>query len=117
MQSLSKSVIQSKQLQNLNQHNKSHWNPVPVEVFLMLKLGGTLKLDKPLYAKSVKNVVRSKHLQNLNQQSENHQNPVPVEVFLMLKLGGKFKFDTSLYAKSVKKSHSGQIIEEIESVQ
>ena len=54
MKSPSKSVLQSKQLQNPNQHNKSHQNPVPVEVFLMLKLGGKLKLDESLYEKSVK---------------------------------------------------------------
>ena len=52
MQSPSKSVVQSKQLQN--QHDESYRNPVPVEFFLMLKLGGMLKLDFPLYAKSVK---------------------------------------------------------------
>ena len=54
MQSPSKSSVWSKQLKKRNQLKKNHQNPVPVEVFLMLKLGGTLKLDKPLYAKSVK---------------------------------------------------------------
>ena len=59
----------------------------------------------------------SKQLKNLNQHNKSHQNPVPVEVFLMLKLVHILKLDKPLYAKSVKKGHSGQIIEEIESVQ
>ena len=61
MQSPSKSIVRSKQLKKWNQLNKTHQNPTPVEFFLMLmyvsmlkSLSRKLKLDKPLYAKSVK---------------------------------------------------------------
>ena len=73
MQSPSKSSVWSKQLKKRNQLKKNHQNPVPVEFFLMLmfvsmlkSLSRELKLDKPLYAKSIK----KRHLVKTAAESE-----------------------------------------------